>query len=62
MLLDQSIQNMKKGHPYILTATDYFTKWKEVVDIKNDDSEELINFLKDNIFSIFGVLEKLQIW
>jgi len=31
------------------------------VDLKKDDSEKLINFLKDNILSIFGFLEKFSI-
>jgi hypothetical protein len=48
-----------KGHSYILTATDYFTKWQEVVSLKKVDSEELITFLKDNILSRFGVPKKL---
>jgi hypothetical protein len=47
-----------KGHLYILTATYYFTKWKEAIALKKVDSEELINFLKDNILSRFGVPEK----
>jgi hypothetical protein len=47
-----------KGNIYILTATDYFTKWQEAVALKRDDSEEFIKFLRDNIFSIFGVPEK----
>jgi hypothetical protein len=47
-----------KGHTYILTATDYFTKWPEAVALKRVDSEELIKFLKDNILSRFGVPEK----
>jgi hypothetical protein len=33
-----------KGHSYILTATDYFTKWKEAIALKKVDYEELINF------------------
>jgi hypothetical protein len=47
-----------KGHAYIITATDYFTKWQEVVSLRNVDSEQLILFLKENILSRFGVLEK----
>jgi hypothetical protein len=49
-----------KGHAYILTATYYFTKWKEAVALKRVDSEELIRFLKDNILSRFGVPEKVH--
>ena len=47
-----------KGHMYILTATDYFKKWLEVVVLKKVDVEELIGFLKNNIMSRFGVLDK----
>jgi len=47
-----------KGHVYILTATDYFTKWPEAVALKKDDIEEPIKFLKDNILSRFGVPDK----
>jgi hypothetical protein len=46
-----------KGNSYILTTTDYFTKWPEVVALKTVDSEQLIQFLKDNILSRFGVPE-----
>jgi hypothetical protein len=48
-----------KGHTYILTATDYFMKWKEATTLKKVDSDELVKFLKDNILSRFGVPEKL---
>jgi len=47
-----------KGHIYILIATKYFMKWKEVVALKKVDSDELIKFLKDNILLRFGVPEK----
>jgi hypothetical protein len=47
-----------KGHMYILTTTDYFTKWLEAVALKKVDAEELIKFLKYNILSIFGVTDK----
>jgi hypothetical protein len=47
-----------KEHMYILTTTDYFTKWPEVVALKKVDAEELIGCLKDNILSRFGVADK----
>jgi transposase InsO family protein len=43
---------------FILTTTDYFKKWPEAMALKKVDSEELIKFLKDNIFSRFDVLDK----
>jgi hypothetical protein len=51
-------KNSSKGNIYILTTTDYFTKWKEAIALKKVDYDELIKFLKDNILSGFGVLEK----
>jgi hypothetical protein len=48
----------RKGNLYILTTTDYFTKWPEEVALKRVDSEELLKFLKDNILSRFSVPDK----
>jgi hypothetical protein len=48
-------QNSSKGHMHILTTTNYFTKWQEVMELKRVDSEELIKFLKYNILSRFCV-------
>jgi hypothetical protein len=49
---------LSKGYGYIINVTDYFTKWREVVSLRNADSKQLILFLKENILSRFGVLEK----
>jgi hypothetical protein len=46
-----------KDHSYILTATAYFTKWKEFLALKKVDYEQLITFLKDNVLLIVGILE-----
>jgi hypothetical protein len=55
--------NMKsrKGHIYILTDTNYFTKWMEAVELKKADAKEIIKFLKANILSRFGVPDKFII-
>jgi hypothetical protein len=50
-----------KGHMYILTSTDYFTKWPKVMVLKKVDAKELIRFLKANILSRFGVPDKFII-
>jgi transposase InsO family protein len=43
------------GQVFILTFTDYFTKWVEVVPLKHSTDEQVISFLENNIFSIFGL-------
>jgi hypothetical protein len=43
------------GHVFILTATDYFTKWTEAVSLKHAKDEQVISFLETNIFSRFGL-------
>jgi len=45
-----------KGHDYIIISTDYFTKWKEVVALRNVDSKQLILFLEENILSWIKLL------
>jgi hypothetical protein len=47
------------GHIFILTTTYYFTKWTEVVPLKNAQDEQVINFLESNIFSRFGLPLKI---
>jgi hypothetical protein len=36
-----------KGHQYILTITDYFTKWVEAIPMKSMISKDVINFIKE---------------
>jgi hypothetical protein len=43
------------GQVFILTATDYFMKWTEVVPLKHSQDEQVISFLETNIFSRFGI-------
>jgi hypothetical protein len=47
-----------KGHGYVITATYYFTKRKEVVALRNADSEQFFHFIKENILLRFCVPEK----
>jgi hypothetical protein len=41
-------------HRWILTTTDYFTKWIEVVPSRQDTDSVIIKFLENNILSRFG--------
>jgi hypothetical protein len=43
------------GQVFTLTATDYFTKWVEVVPLKHSTDDQVISFLENNIFSRFGL-------
>jgi transposase InsO family protein len=48
-----------KGHQFILVATDYFTKWTEVVPWRNMTHREVISFVQEHIIYWFGVPETL---
>ena len=47
--------NSSKLHKYILTATDYFSKWIEEIPLKVINDNEVIQFLQQNIVTKFGV-------
>jgi hypothetical protein len=44
-----------KGHQFILTITDYFTKWVEAVPMKSVTSRDVINFVKGHVIHRFGI-------
>jgi len=44
-----------KQHKYILTATDYFTKWVEAIPLKVGNSEIVIDFINQHITTRFGL-------
>jgi hypothetical protein len=46
-------------HKWILTATDYFTKWVEDIPTKRATDSVVIDFLEDNILSRFGCPRKI---
>ena len=46
-------------HKYILTATDYFTRWVEAIPLRLVNSEQVISFLDSFIITRFGVPESL---
>jgi hypothetical protein len=46
-------------HKWILTATDYFSKWIEVVPSKQATDVVIIKFLVTNILSQFGLPRKI---
>ena len=47
------------GNLYILLAVDYVSKWVEAKATRTDDSKVVAGFLKENIFSRFGIPKAL---
>jgi hypothetical protein len=50
-----------KGHRFVLVVTDYFTKWTEVVALKNMTHMEVIEFITEHIIHRFGIPQTLTI-
>nr|CAN76445.1 hypothetical protein VITISV_016876 [Vitis vinifera] len=46
---------MSFGNSYILVGVDYVSKWVEEIPCKHNDHGVVLKFLKENIFSRFGV-------
>ena len=47
--------NYSLQHKYILTTTDYFTRWFEAIPLCKINEDVVINFLQDHIMTRFGV-------
>ena len=47
-------QNSSNGYKYILTCTDYFTRWVEAITTKKCTAEVIVKFLEENIVSWYG--------
>lgn len=43
------------GHSFIITATEYFTKWVEAIPLRKTTSEQVCRFILDNIVARFGI-------
>jgi hypothetical protein len=46
-------------HKFIITATDYFTRWSEAATLRTVNIGQVIAFLNSNIITRFGVLDYL---
>jgi hypothetical protein len=44
-----------KRHKYILTATDYFTKWAESIPLTHVNEKVVIQFIEQQLITRFGV-------
>ena len=48
-----------KGHRFVLVAMNYFTKWTEIVPLKNMAHKEVIEFINEHIIHRFGIPQTL---
>ena len=46
------------GHRWVLTATNYFTKWIEAIALKDENESVVLNFYEDLVCR-FGVLDSI---
>ena len=44
-----------KGHWFILAITDYFSKWAEVIPLKEVKAVDVIKFIKHHVIYRFGI-------
>jgi transposase InsO family protein len=51
--------NSSNGYRWILTITDYFTRWVESIPTKKATEEVVMNFLEERIITGFGVPSKI---
>ena len=54
-IIGQIKPNSSLQQKYILTATDYFTRWVEAIPLRKINEDEVISFLQDHIMTRFGV-------
>jgi hypothetical protein len=47
--------NSSKQHKYILTATDYFTRWTEAIPLTHINEKVVIQFLEQQLITRFGL-------
>ena len=51
--------NSSNGYQWILTATNYFTRWVDYIPTKKATEEVVMNFLEERIITRFGLLSKI---
>jgi uncharacterized protein YifN (PemK superfamily) len=52
--------SLSKGHHFVLVGVKYFTKWTEVVPLKNKTHKDLIEFIIEHIICRFGISQTLS--
>ena len=47
--------NYSLQHKYILTATNYFSRWVEAIPLHKVNEDAVMDFLQDHVMTRFGV-------
>eukprot|EP00253_Pinus_taeda_P015652 PITA_15652 len=59
-IIREIVPHSSKHHRYILTTTDYFTKWVESVPLKTTNAKHIIDFIDQFIITRFGLPSALM--
>ena len=51
--------NSSKGHKFILTTVEYFSKWAEAAPMRKQTGECVAQFVKENISCRFGLPHRI---
>eukprot|EP00253_Pinus_taeda_P027990 PITA_27990 len=54
-IIGEIVPHSSKQHRYILTATNYFTKWVEAIPLKTANAEHIIDLMFDNASYFSGI-------
>jgi hypothetical protein len=54
-IIGEITPSSSKQHRYILTATDYFTKWAEAIPLTHVNEKVVIQFIEQQLITRFGV-------
>ena len=54
-IIGEITPSSSKLHKYILTATDYFTKWVETIPLTHVNEKAVIQFIEKQLITRFGV-------
>ena len=54
-IIGETKPNSSLKHKYILTTTDYFTRWVKAIPLRKVNEDAVMDFLKDHIMTRFWV-------
>jgi hypothetical protein len=54
-IIGEITPNSSKLHKYILTTTDYFTKWEEAIPLNHVNKKVVIQFIEQQLITRFGL-------